>query len=109
MRKLVYIAGPMRGIPDWNYPKFNRTAIFLRLHGYCVINPVEIGDYFGSPEYLEANPKLLGLAMDIELCCISRCDCIYLLDGWETSDGARKELETALRHGLKVLDERHAV
>jgi hypothetical protein len=36
----LYIAGPMTGIPDSNYPAFNQAEIELRAAGYDVLNPV---------------------------------------------------------------------
>ena len=37
----VYIAGPMTGIPEFNYPLFNATAKALRATGVEVRNPAE--------------------------------------------------------------------
>lgn len=34
------------------------------------------------------------------------CSAILMLDGWETSNGARLELDTALRNGLDVFQEK---
>ncbi|MBO7207094.1 MAG: DUF4406 domain-containing protein [Kiritimatiellae bacterium] len=104
MNKLVYIAGPMRGIPGFNYPLFNDVAKALRQTGYQVINPAEIGDYFGNPEDLEKDKRLLDLVMSIELLCVIKCDAICLLQGWETSKGARAELAAALEHNLEVIE-----
>ena len=39
----IYIAGPMRGLPDFNYPKFNYYAAIYRSVGWEVENPAEIG------------------------------------------------------------------
>ena len=103
MNKLVYIAGPMRGQDDYNYPLFREVAAELRKHGYQVVNPTEIGDYFGRPEEIATNERLRDLVLSIELQCLVRCDAICLLDGWENSEGARKELHAALEHGLEVM------
>ena len=37
----VYIAGPMTGLPDFNYPAFNAAAAKLRALGLEVLNPAE--------------------------------------------------------------------
>ena len=103
MNKLVYIAGPMRGIPGYNYPLFNEVAKVLRQTGYQVINPTEIGDYFGKPEDLEKDTRLRDLVMSIELLCVIKCDAICLLEGWENSEGARTELAAALERKLEII------
>ena len=48
----IYIAGPMRGLPDFNYPKFNDYAETHRAIGWDVANPVEIGADYGTPEQI---------------------------------------------------------
>lgn len=103
MNKLIYIAGPMRGIPGYNYPLFNEVAAHFRKLGYKVINPTEIGDYFGKPEELEKDKRLLDLVMSIELLCVIKCDAICLLEGWENSEGARTELAAALERKLEII------
>lgn len=37
----VYVAGPMRGIPEFNFPAFNLAAKNLRADGHVVFNPAE--------------------------------------------------------------------
>ena len=37
----VYIAGPMTGLPAFNYPAFHAAAATLRQAGYVVENPAE--------------------------------------------------------------------
>ena len=38
----LYLAGPMTGIEDLNFPAFHAEAARLRALGYTVINPAEI-------------------------------------------------------------------
>ena len=40
--------------------------------------------------------------MAAEIHALETCDAIYLLDGWHKSEGARKELATAIAYGLKI-------
>lgn len=98
----IYIAGPMRGLPDFNYPRFNACAATLREIGWHVVNPAEIGADYGTPEQINADPALLAAVMAAELHALETCDAIYLLDGWHKSEGARKELATAIAYGLKI-------
>lgn len=103
MRKpRIYIAGPMRGLPDFNYPAFNDYATVHRQVGWDVANPVEIGAGYGTPEQIDADPALLAAVMAAELHALETCDAIYLLNGWQNSEGARKELATAIAYGLKI-------
>lgn len=38
----LYIAGPMTGLPDLDFPAFHEAAAKLRAQGHEVINPAEI-------------------------------------------------------------------
>lgn len=44
----IYIAGPMTGLPDFNFPAFNDMAAILRGLGYHVENPAEHGVVEGA-------------------------------------------------------------
>ncbi|WP_433673818.1 DUF4406 domain-containing protein [Microbacterium gorillae] len=89
----IYVAGPMTGLPELNYPAFRAAAQELRERGYSVedpstnVNPTP-GDYHG---WLRA-----GLQQLI------RCDAVALLPGWEASGGARLEVNVAATLGLRV-------
>lgn len=98
----IYIAGPMRGLPDFNYPKFDQYAQAHRAVGWDVVNPVEIGADYGTPEQINADPALLAAVMAAEIHALETCDAIYLLDSWQNSEGARKELATAISYRLKI-------
>ncbi|MGB3485339.1 MAG: DUF4406 domain-containing protein [Mycobacterium sp.] len=37
----IYVAGPMRGIPEFNFPAFHAAAAKLRADGHHVFNPAE--------------------------------------------------------------------
>lgn len=89
----LYIAGPMTGLPEFNYPAFRAAAATLQGLGFEVedpstnVNPTP-EDYRG---WLRA-----GLAQLI------RCDGVALLDGWEHSGGARLEVNVAATLGMRV-------
>jgi hypothetical protein len=92
----IYIAGPMSGLPDFNYPAFHAAAERLRGLGFDVENPAE------NPE-----PRCgtwLGY-MRMALTQLAKCDGVALLDGWQDSRGARIERELALKLGLPVIRE----
>ncbi|MBQ3808357.1 MAG: DUF4406 domain-containing protein [Kiritimatiellae bacterium] len=103
MRKpRIYIAGPMRGLPDFNYPAFNDYATVHRQVGWEVENPAEIGAAFGTPEQINADPALLAAVMAADLHALETCDAIFLMKGWQRSVGAKKELAAAIAAGLKI-------
>ena len=98
----IYIAGPMRGLPAFNYPAFRDWAKLHRDVGWEVENPAEIGAAFGTPEQINADTALLAAVVAAELHALETCDAIFLMGGWERSLGARQELAAALAYGLKI-------
>jgi len=99
----VYVAGPMRGIAQFNFPAFHNATEYLRRVGHEVFNPAERdGDVGFDPTEMCGDEDLaeLGfslreaLAADTEY--ISKhADAIALLPGWENSSGARAEFALA--------------
>ncbi|WP_338572068.1 DUF4406 domain-containing protein [Pseudomonas canadensis] len=91
----VYVAGPMTGIADFNYPAFNAVADQLRAQGYEVENPADHGIVEGAQwaDYMAYDLTRLGL-----------CGMIALLPDWEKSQGARLEVLIAERLGMTVVN-----
>lgn len=89
----IYLAGPMRGIPEFNFPMFHRSTKMLREEGHEVFNPADLGSDKSFREYL---------AVDLAWIC-AEAEAIALLPGWETSSGARAEHATASALGLKFI------
>jgi hypothetical protein len=83
---IIYISGPMTGLPEFNFPAFNAAAAQLRSLGYEVINPAEFGEGEGKTwaDYMRKDIKAL---MD--------CTHVAVLSGWEKSKGAKVELSLA--------------
>ncbi|EGD5857589.1 DUF4406 domain-containing protein [Salmonella enterica] len=88
---VIYIAGPMTGKPDFNRTAFTMTATRLRMLGHTVLNPAMLPDGLAYEHYLK-----IGFAM------LRGADEIYLLDGWEESEGAKREFNLARRLRLKI-------
>ena len=88
---VIYLSGPMTGLPEFNYPAFNAMAATLRGRGFVVNNPAENPDPpCGSWEgYMRAA---------IQQLCDS--DVIVMLGGWEDSQGARLEIRLARSLGI---------
>lgn len=89
----VYLAGPMTGIEQLNFPVFHGVAGKLRALGYDVINPAEINvdPNTGWQACMRADiPQLLT------------CDAIALLPGWRASRGATLEHHIATELGMAI-------
>jgi len=88
----LYLAGPMTGYADYNFPAFNEAAKVLRGCGHEVVNPAEnFGGRRDLPweEYLKHDVKLL---VD--------CEGLVALPGWNASRGA--VLEYNLAESLRI-------
>lgn len=79
----LYVAGPMTGLPDFNYPAFERAEMLLRGAGYEVESPHHNGDGDTS--------KPWQWYVRAALAQMLRCDGVALLPGWEKSRGANLE------------------
>lgn len=114
--KHVYLAGPMRGIPHFNFPAFMTAAEHIRSQGYRVFNPAERDNKVHNADISENNHTgdvnqalcehgfnlRLALSADLKFIC-EEADGIVLLDGWESSKGARAEHAAAEALGLVVI------
>lgn len=107
----VYIAGPMRGMPEFNFPAFHKAAQQLRNAGYCVFSPAEF-DVLFAQEPLGVN----GSSTTPPIHDFIRRDChviinelkptngdgLVMLPGWENSRGAYAERALAVWCGLRI-------
>lgn len=107
MKQRIYIAGPMRGYWEFNFPAFDAAAAHLRAAGYDVVSPAEldracginVAGMFGNLDQLPDCDLVDTVRRDVE--AIINVDAIVLLPGWENSAGACAELALArwLRKG----------
>lgn len=111
----VYLAGPMRGLPLYNFPAFHDATKRLRNLGLTVISPAEMDVASGMADLrydASAEPQLVSviltekfnietvLANDLE--AIRGVDEVILLPGWERSEGVATEMKEAMKHGIRV-------
>lgn len=95
---VIYLAGPMTGLPEFNYPAFAEAeergkAMWLDVRSpHKNFNENTGLDY---ATYIRADMKML-----------LECNAIALLPGWQKSRGARFELHVAQLLGHAVLDAR---
>jgi hypothetical protein len=80
----LYVAGPMTGYPECNYPAFHDAAERLRQEGYLVVNPAEDDNDGHYVDILRDDIKAL-----------LTCHGVALLDNWWESPGARTEVQVA--------------
>ena len=114
----IYLAGPMRGIPEFNFPAFHAAAAKLREAGHEVFSPAErdierhggvdisAGNATGcEKESTEKHGFNLRVALGEDLAWIcAHAEAIALLPGWIRSRGATAEHATALALGLQVVN-----
>jgi nucleoside 2-deoxyribosyltransferase len=96
----AYLAGPMRGYEDYNYPLFNAVAKELRETGYKISNPAETDAEVAERAEVADNP--LSVYMERDLADVARTDAVFVLPGWEASQGAMIEVTVAQMLGHPV-------
>lgn len=111
-KKEIYIAGPMTGYPEFNFPAFFAAAKKLEAEGWHVHNPANKSEEEGVVEndsYGEGDAAgLIASGWDFrkayiwDLTAVIKSDAIYLLKGWENSPGAVGEYTIA-----KVIQKRY--
>ena len=92
--ELLYLCGPVTGLPDYNRAAFAATAAQLEAAGFSVINPAERGadqPGWGWAQYLRRAIRQMLV-----------CDAVAVLDGWEASRGANVEVYLAENVELAV-------
>lgn len=96
----IYLAGPMSGIPQSNFPLFDTVAAVLRGRGWDVISPAELDDPDVRAKVLvdKSTGKTWGefLARDVKLIADEGVEGIIFLPEWYTSRGARLEAMVGL-------------
>ena len=106
-KKSVYIAGPMRGIPELNFPAFDSAEEKWRKRGWGVVNPAQMDREHGYvPTKSQTVFKDLSIqqAMSRDLPAVAGTHAIALLPGWEKSQGAKMELQHAIERRKELYD-----
>lgn len=111
----IYVAGPMSGIPNFNFPLFDAVTKFFRGYSHEVFNPAErdnerhgvnisADNAEGSIEKAAAQHGFSlrqALEDDTRWIC-QNAEAIALLPGWEKSKGANAEKALAEALGVQV-------
>ena len=109
----IYLAGAIRGMPDFNVPAFDKAQAFLELLSHEVFNPIAYSrklygeDIYTKPSNEEGEPVGINsrevFAADLKWIC-EEAEAIALLPGWENSKGATAERAVGLALGLKIIE-----
>ena len=113
----IYLAGPMRGIPEFNFPAFYRAATQLEREGHIVFNPaakdcetygtdISKGNATGSEAQASSQHGFSlreALGADMAWIC-AEADAVALLPGWQCSKGAIAERATGVALGLTIIE-----
>lgn len=91
----LYVAGPMTGYPEWNFPAFAEAARDLRAHGFEVVSPHEIDLEGGFDPSGDGAGFDLRAALERDVEEVLKADGLALLEGWQESSGAVVEVLTA--------------
>ena len=98
---LVYIAGPYRAPTEWQLVQHIRAAEALAIEvwklGAVAICP-HLNTMFMDGIDIDRDTFING---DLEI--LRRCDAIFMLSGWDKSEGARKEWELAKELDMPVI------
>lgn len=112
----VYVAGPMRGIAEFNFPAFHAATAALRKIGCEVFNPAEKDNERHGTDISKGNATgdeaqatkdhgfnlREALAIDLDYIC-READAVALLPGWQNSKGAKAEKATAEALGHEII------
>jgi hypothetical protein len=111
----IYLAGPMRGKPFFNFPAFHAAAAKLRAEGHEVFSPAErdnqrygtdisAGNVTGSESKASREHGFSlreAFGDDMAWIC-AHAEVIALLPGWQGSKGAIAEMRTGMALGLEL-------
>lgn len=97
--KHLYLAGPMNGYPDHNFPAFRKVADELRALGYVVTSPAELDEPGDGPDVRLHTWEWYMLR---DMRHLANCGGIAVLEGWEDSRGATLEIFLGAMLGLPL-------
>ena len=96
-----YLAGPMRGLPNSNFPAFDEAREHLRSFGFDVLCPVEDASQRFSAG-IAADDTNYHAQMWHCFEMVQRSEGVIVLPGWARSVGAKAEVLVAVNTGKPV-------
>lgn len=98
-----YLAGPMRGHKEYNFPRFTAACVRLRRAGLNIISPHEMDlDAGFNPKTnpADVDPAALRTMLERDMVAVLHSDGVIVLPGWHGSLGARAEVSLAYAAGI---------
>lgn len=100
----IYLAGPMRNLPNNNFEAFKSAAYTLRKQGHEVFSPAEWDEKIYGEEREKSKDFDIRRAFSMDVGYVAGvADAIAMLPGWEYSTGAQAEWCCARAMGLKFI------
>lgn len=94
LQKRVYISGPITGVIEAE-EYFREAEQKIEAAGFIAINPCTLINGGGKLTWEDY--------IDMDLAILKKCNCIYMLNGWQNSRGATLEKEFAVKHNIPEL------
>lgn len=108
----IYIAGPMRGIKEFNKMGFFNKEVELAWNGFDPVNPwkgdieagIDLSSETGDTSDIEGfNQASMKEIIMRDVASLLECDGICMLEGWEKSKGATAERAIAIWFDLELI------
>lgn len=102
--QVVYIAGPMTGLKDYNFDAFDEKAHLFKEKGYEVINPAELSRNYAAAMGIDLNEITVRECAQTNLKhIVARATHMYMLNGWQYSKEAKAEHAVAEWLGMTIM------
>ena len=99
----IYIAGPMRGYKNLNHEAFDLAEKNLkRSPVFDPVNPAKMDREFGLDGSSDMTKEELKEALKRDVKALFDSESIYMLRGWERSEGAKMEHALAVALGMSI-------
>lgn len=103
--KTIYISGKVTYLCEETTEKrFKEAEEYLLSKGHKVVNPFDCIKKEIENGYVDKNDRET-IMRDLIATLVLACDTIYMLDGWNDSEGANQELKVARAMNFEVIFE----
>ena len=107
----VYIAGPMRGRPQFNFPAFDAARDRLLAAGHEPLNQADRDRELlcpwvnaGETHFNDDVMRWVKTYFHLDVRDVLRCDAVAVLPGWQDSRLGKAEIYLAIEFGKQILD-----